>query len=52
MNDLAEVRKSLVERGRSSGVEKRQAERLAEDSVRRVADRKDRGEGQREKPRQ
>jgi hypothetical protein len=51
MSDLRDVRRSLEERLRSSGTEPTAARRMAEESVRRVADRKDRGDDKREKSR-
>jgi hypothetical protein len=41
-DDLKTARAALRERMRESGVDRRRAEQLAEASVRRVADRKDR----------
>jgi hypothetical protein len=52
MGDLADVRKNMRDRMRSSGIDKRTAERLAEGSVRRIAERKNRDQlNGREKPR-
>ena len=40
MSDLADVRRNLQERMRSSGMDSQVAARMAEDSVRRVAEKK------------